>query len=105
MLLGLDSVGVFNPPDVDSFRGVWLSRAEPGDRMRRRELMLLLGGAMTTASPLRAEQKAIPVIGFLNNTSPGPQAEFIAAFQRGLSENGYVEGRNVAIEYRWAEGH
>src|SRR5260370_16489128 len=72
--------------------------------MRRRELMLLLGGAMTAARGLRAQQKAMPVIGFLNSTSPGPNAANVAAFRQGLSETGYVEGQNLAIEYRWAEG-
>jgi putative ABC transport system substrate-binding protein len=73
--------------------------------MRRRELMLLLGGAMTVARTLRAQQKAMPVIGVLGSTSPSPGAPFTAAFRQGLGETGYVEGQNVAIEYRWAEGH
>jgi putative tryptophan/tyrosine transport system substrate-binding protein len=72
--------------------------------MRRRELMLLLGGMMTAARTLRAQQKAMPVIGFLGVGSPGPNAPNVAAFHQGLSETGYVEGRNLAIEYRWAEG-
>ena len=72
--------------------------------MRRRKLMLLLGGALTTARVLRAQHKAMPVIGFLNIASPGPSAPLVTAFHQGLSETGYVEGQNVAIEYRWAEG-
>src|SRR5712691_4649923 len=71
--------------------------------MRRREL-LLLGGAMTATRALRAQQKAMPVIGYLHYASPGPHAPNVAAFRQGLSETGYVEGQNVAIEYRWAEG-
>ena len=73
--------------------------------MNRRELVLLLGGAMTAARTLRAEQKAMPVIGFLGTTSLDPNAPFVAAFRQGLSETGYIEGQNVAIEYLWAEGH
>ena len=72
--------------------------------MKRRELMLLLGGAFIAARALRAQQKAMPVIGYLHYGSPGLFAPFMVAFHRGLSETGYVEGRNVAIEYRWAEG-
>jgi putative ABC transport system substrate-binding protein len=72
--------------------------------MRRRELMLLLGGAITAARTLRAQQKAMPVIGFLGVSSRGPTAPYVVAFGQGLSETGYVEGQNVAIEYRWAEG-
>jgi putative tryptophan/tyrosine transport system substrate-binding protein len=72
--------------------------------MRRRELMLLLGGAMTAARAVRAQQKAMPVIGYLGSESPGPMAPLVAAFLQGLSETGYVDGKNVAIEHRWAEG-
>jgi putative ABC transport system substrate-binding protein len=74
--------------------------------MRRRELLLVLGGAIT-APPraLRAQQKALPVIGFLSIASPGPSYEpLVAALRQGLSDAGYVEGQNLAIEYRWAEG-
>src|SRR5438132_5056030 len=72
--------------------------------MRRRELMLLLGGAMTTAPGVRAQQRAMPVIGYLGGASPGPFAPFVAAFRQGLRDAGYVEGQNLVIEYRWAEG-
>jgi putative tryptophan/tyrosine transport system substrate-binding protein len=72
--------------------------------MRRRELILSLGGAMTAPRSLRAQQKAMPVIGYLNGTSPIPGETSLAAFRQGLSETGYVEGQNLAIEYRWAMG-
>jgi putative ABC transport system substrate-binding protein len=73
--------------------------------MRCRELLLLLGGAMIVPRALRAQQKAMPVIGWLSSTSPGPYAPYVVAFRQGLSETGYVEGQNLAIEYRWAENH
>jgi putative tryptophan/tyrosine transport system substrate-binding protein len=72
--------------------------------MTRRELMLVLGGAMSAGRSLRAQQKAPLVIGILGGGSPGAFAPFVAAFHEGLSETGYVEGQNVVIEHRWAEG-
>jgi putative ABC transport system substrate-binding protein len=72
--------------------------------MRRRELLFLLAGATTTPRALRAQQKAEPVVGFLSSRSPGEAATVVAAFHQGLAETGYVQGQNVAIEYRWAEG-
>ena len=72
--------------------------------MRRRGLMLLLSGAMTVARDLHAQQKAMPVIGWLDAGSAGFRAPHMDAYRQGLSEAGYIEGKNLAIEYRWAEG-
>ena len=75
-------------------------------QVERRELITLLGGA-TAAWPLAttAQQPALPLVGFLSSGSPRAFARFLSAFQQGLSKVGFVEGRNVSMTYRWAEGH
>src|SRR6516165_7205979 len=72
---------------------------------RRRDFITVLAGAAAAfATGVRAQQPAMPVVGFLNADSPQGYRRQLSAFLKGLGENGYIEGRNVAIEYRWAEG-
>jgi putative ABC transport system substrate-binding protein len=73
--------------------------------MKRREFITLLGVAATWPIVARGQQSSIPVIGFINGSSATAYAAYVQAFIRGLAETGHTVGENVAIEYRWAEGH
>jgi putative ABC transport system substrate-binding protein len=74
------------------------------DRLNRRSLFAFVGGALAWSGGARSQEPRVPVIGFLNAGSSDRFAPFVHAFHQGLDEGGYVEGRNVAIEYRWADG-
>ena len=81
---------------------VWVRRVI--DLMRRRVFTTLVASALVLPLAAKAQAPATPVVGFLNSGSPGPFAVLLAGFHQGLKDGGYIEGRNVALQYRWAEG-
>src|SRR5262245_34074208 len=92
-------------PDLRARTDILLAaiRLQCGHGMKRREFIGIVGGAAAWSVAARAEQPMMAVVGFINSGSAEPLAPMVAGFQRGLSEAGYVEGRNLAIEFRWAD--
>jgi len=72
--------------------------------MTRRELLLLFGSTLTAGRAVRAQQKPMLGVGYLQSAAPGPSAPYLAGLRQGLNEAGYIEGQNLTIEYRWSEG-
>jgi putative tryptophan/tyrosine transport system substrate-binding protein len=73
--------------------------------MKRRDFITVFGGTVAWSVVARAQRSAMPVIGFLSSASPAQWTRFVVAFRQGLNESGYAEGKNIGIEFRWAEGH
>jgi putative tryptophan/tyrosine transport system substrate-binding protein len=82
----------------------WLEQRMQFDQLKRREVIALLGAATAWPLTAQAQQPSVPVIGFLSSRSPSESEGVVTAFRRGLRETGFIEGRNLAIAFRWAEG-